>query len=342
MKQFSDYNYSFNNIIIITAGATVTPIKCNGMEGLCNLRIDQVTFPGAHNAGAGFNGKLNYASGFPAFPQCVYRNVYKNFYTMLNHGIRFFDIDTCLLGDKVQSCHKDAYGGPLSKAFDQIDNYMKCHKNEVIILHFNRDAIGDRATIAKRLVVELEKRWNPNKANNKLKMSTGTFSRWPTLRQAIETNQRIFIFMDNNLAQYVSKSYIYNRNDFMRSTWEDQIIVTNVPGIGCDGIIDPARRKCDDYGDQSIIELAAYGSTYIGLGSLGLDLNFCVADMAKLCSLSLKKAADECYKQRAKPEHDKTVNILLVDYPVSKYYPKQSVVDIAKILNERNIKRFSR
>ena len=72
MKQFSDYNYSFNNIIIITAGATVTPTKCNGMEGLCNLRIDQVTFPGAHNAGAGFNGKLNYANGLSAFPQCVY------------------------------------------------------------------------------------------------------------------------------------------------------------------------------------------------------------------------------------------------------------------------------
>ena len=160
-----------------------------------------------------------------------------------------------------------------------------------------------------------------------------TSSRWPTLRQAIETNQRIFIFMDNNLAQYISKSYIYNRNKFMRSTWEDGIIVTNVPDIGCDGIIDPARRKCDN-GDESIIELAAYGSRYIGL-----DLNFCVSDMAKLCSLSLKKAADECYKQRAK--HDKTVNVLLVDYPVSKYYPKQSVVDIAKILNERNIKRFS-
>lgn len=171
----------------------------------------------------------------------------------------------------------------MSKAFDQIDSYMKCHKNEVIILHFNRDAIGDRATIAKGLVVELEKCWNPNKANNQLKMNTYS-SRWPTLRQAIETNQRIFIFMGNNLAQYVSKSYIYNRNKFMRSTWEDGIIVTNVSGIGCDGIIDPARRKCDDYGDQSIIELAAYGSIYIGLD---LDLNFCVSDMAKLCSLSL-------------------------------------------------------
>lgn len=141
------------------------------MEGLCNLRIDQVTFPGAHNAGAGFNGELHYSNGLPAI-QCAYRNVDSNFFVMLKHGICFFDIDTCVRNGHVESCHGTAYAGPLSKAFDQIDNYMKCHKNEVIILHFNRDVEGDRPTVAKKLVTEVEKRWNPDKANNQLKMST--------------------------------------------------------------------------------------------------------------------------------------------------------------------------
>ena len=298
------------------------------MAGLCDLRIDQVTFPGAHNAGAGFNGNLWYRDvtwgNWPAIA-CAYRNVDRNFFDMLNHGIRFFDIDTCLWRGQVESCHNNAYAGPLRKAFDQIDDYMKCHKNEVIILHFNRDVSGDRATVAKKLIAELEKRWNPNKANNQVKMST--HPRWPTLRQAIETKQRIFIFMDRNLARYVSKSYIYERNKFMASTWESGITV-GLGKSGCDGIIGPARRKCDKYSKKEIIELSAFGSH-----------GLCIHDMAKQCSLALKEAADECYKQREK--RGKTVNVLLVDYPVSSYYSNKGVVDTAKTLNEKNVKKFS-
>ena len=303
------------------------------MEGLCNLRIDQVTFPGAHNAGAGFNGGLYYSNGLPAL-QCAYRNVDSNFYVMLKRGIRFFDIDTCVRNGHVESCHNTAYAGPLSKAFDQIDNYMKCHKNEVIILHFNRDVEGDRPTVAKKLVTELEKRWNPDKANNQLKMHMSTYPNWPTLRQAIETKQRIFIFMDNNLAEHISKPYIYNRNFFFRSTYESGIIVTDI--IGCVGIIGSASRQCKQESDSGFIELAGFGTISATSVFLGPS---CVKGMAKLCSRSLKRAAEVCYKQREK--HNKTVNVLLVDYPVSEYYPKQSVVDIAKFMNEKNIKTFS-
>ena len=298
------------------------------MAGLCDLQIDQVTFPGAHNAGAGFNGILflhfSWSNWPKPAPSCGYRNVEKNFFDMLNHGIRFFDIDTCIWKNQVYSCHSSAYAGPLRKAFDQIDNYMKCHKNEVIILHFNSNVGGDKATVAKKLVAELEKRWNPNKANNKVKMST--HQRWPTLRKAIETKQRIFIFMDKNLARYISKSYIYESNRFMASTWQSGINV-GLGVSGCDEIIGLAKRKCDN--SKDIVELSAFGP-YNGL---------CVRFIAKQCSLALQEAADECYKQREK--NGKTVNVLLVDYPVSSYYPKKGVVDAAKILNEKNIKKFS-
>lgn len=40
-------------VILLLFMHTVTGIndmKCNGLEGLCDLKIDQVTFPGAHNA----------------------------------------------------------------------------------------------------------------------------------------------------------------------------------------------------------------------------------------------------------------------------------------------------
>ena len=132
----------------------------------------------------------------------------------------FFDIDTCLYGNQLESCHGDpkaygnvlqyskiAFGGALRIAFNQIDSYMRSHPNEVIILHFNRDVIGDVAMVAKEIFAELEKRWDPNVASNPVKMST---ERWPTLRQAIANNQRIFIFLHYGLAQYASgKNYIH-------------------------------------------------------------------------------------------------------------------------------------
>lgn len=296
---------------------------CNGMEGLCDLPLDKVTFPGAHNAGAGFNGNLHYDGWWGTSPvagSCWYKNVDKNFYSMLDNGVRFFDIDTCLYGNQLESCHNTAYGGALKIAFKQIDNFMRSHPNEVIILHFNRDVNGNKRKVAQKIAAELEKRWDPSVSSNQVKMSTK--SKWPTLRQAIQSKQRIFIFMHSGLAQYLtSKSYIYKSN-FMKSTWES---ISVGPG-GCNGIVDPAKRKCDTTSD--FVELSAFGSK-----------GLCVWDMAWHCSRSLKKAADECYEQRKK--YGETVNVILVDYPVSNYYGSQSVMNRAKILNRKNIQRFS-
>ena len=32
-----------------------------------------------------------------------------------------------------------AYAGPISKVLDQVDAWMKNNRNEVVVLHFNRD-----------------------------------------------------------------------------------------------------------------------------------------------------------------------------------------------------------
>lgn len=296
---------------------------CNGMQGLCNLPLDKVTFAGAHNAGAGFNGNLHHDWGWlgsPVAGSCFYKNVYKNFYSMLDKGVRFFDIDTCLYGSQLETCHSDAYGGALKIAFDQIDRFMKSHPNEVIILHFNRDVSGNERSVAQKLAAELEKRWNPHVNSNQVKMST--HSKWPTLRRAIDTKQRIFIFMHRRLQQHLtSKSYVY-KSSFIKSTWEEVYVG---PG-GCDGIIDPARAKCATTSD--FVELSAFGTA-----------GLCNWEMAWHCSKSLKSAADVCYEQRKK--YGETVNVILVDYPVSNYYGSESVMNRARILNTRNIQRFS-
>ena len=83
-------------LVSLCAITTVSALSCNGMQGLCDLTLDKVTFPGAHNAGAGFNGDLHFDWGWwgsPVAPRCSFKNVDRNFYSMLDNGVRFFDID---------------------------------------------------------------------------------------------------------------------------------------------------------------------------------------------------------------------------------------------------------
>ena len=75
-------------------------MKCNGMEELCNLRLNQVTLPGTHNSGSGANGRLYHWEGGLA-PSRLWRNQQWGFTKQLDYGIRYFDIDTCYV-DKVK------------------------------------------------------------------------------------------------------------------------------------------------------------------------------------------------------------------------------------------------
>ena len=99
--------YTFYIWFAVLATATVkfaTSTKCNGLSDLCDLRIDQATFPGSHNSGSGFDGILKYWSGILAL-SCFYRNQDKSFSEQLEFGIRYFDVDTCYGKNQVLNCH---------------------------------------------------------------------------------------------------------------------------------------------------------------------------------------------------------------------------------------------
>lgn len=87
----------------LTSALISHPIEgliCNGMAEFCDLRINQVTFAGTHNSGAGFDGILYYDTrmglSFPAW-SCWYRNHGYSITKQLDNGIRYFDIDTCFV-----------------------------------------------------------------------------------------------------------------------------------------------------------------------------------------------------------------------------------------------------
>ena len=109
-------------MLVHTALAVNDLTACNGVEGACDLTLAEVTLPGAHNAGAGFDGPLMYHKPYLPALSCFYRNQRESIYDLLNKGVRYFDVDLCYEGRKkyekgAWTCHKDAYGGPMSKLF---------------------------------------------------------------------------------------------------------------------------------------------------------------------------------------------------------------------------------
>ena len=125
---------------------------CNGMAEFCDLRINQATFAGTHNSGAGFDGILYYHTkiglSFPA-GSCWYRSQGQSITKQLDNGIRYFDIDTCFVGSGrwehgPWTCHSGAYGGPIRKMLQQIDEWMRRNPSEVVIIKFGRDTVKSK------------------------------------------------------------------------------------------------------------------------------------------------------------------------------------------------------
>lgn len=303
----------------------VDALKCNGLTNLCDLRIDQATFPGAHNAGSGFDGALYREIGTPV-PSCTWRNQEETFDGQLEFGIRFFDIDTCYLNSEASNCHCGifgcAYDGSIRKSLLQVDSWMKTHPNEVIFLHFNRDSQEDsRKEIASSIESTLDELWAPN-PDNHLAMSTyyKANKQWPTLREAVESGQRIFIFMDSGLSAHVTQDWVVESNDKIISTFNGLNPIT----VDCGTITENSKLKCDTTAD--FVEISAFGS-----------FGLCIQAMAVICSKWLGEAQEACYDLR-KPL-GKTVNFLLVDW-THHYSDEQSVVNKAKFMNQENIKRY--
>jgi len=126
---------------------------CNGMAEFCDLRINQATLAGTHNSGAGFDGILYYHTNIglsiPA-GSCWYRSQGQSITRQLDNDIRYFDIDTCLVDSGrwehgPWTRHSGAYGGPIRKMLQQIDEWMRRNPTEVIIIKFGRDTVNSKA-----------------------------------------------------------------------------------------------------------------------------------------------------------------------------------------------------
>ena len=144
---------SFAISFAIFSSSPIEGLICNGMAEFCDLRINQATFTGTHNSGAGFDGILYYHTkiglSIPAW-SCWYRSQGQSITKQLDNGIRYFDIDTCFVDSGIWehgpwTCHSGAYGGPIRKMLQQINEWMLQNPTEVVIIKFGRDTVSSKA-----------------------------------------------------------------------------------------------------------------------------------------------------------------------------------------------------
>lgn len=317
------------------------------------MRFDQFTFPGSHSAGSGFDGPPRLCTGIDA-NECIFRNQDRSITEQLGLGIRYLSLDVCSLpedcdassyGDlgasRLVSCigsetdmsfNGFAYGGSLVKILNQVDDWMRSNSGEVIGIHFTRNIpVGDRAPVFSSLVPLLEMMWGEGTANSSSRnaateMSTyysSNSNTWPTLRMAVETNQRIFIFVDNELSANDDSRPWINPTPF--STLAPQGLSF---GENCrqSGIFEHASR-CN-------VTIARDEDLVI---AIGYTLVICINEGQASCNEILRNSTEVCYGLRQ--EGNRTINIVLVDYPNSGM-DSNSVFAVVSDFNRRNVLQY--
>ncbi|EDO36264.1 predicted protein [Nematostella vectensis] len=342
---------AFASIAFSTGRAqSAKPLVCNGMAELCDLRLDQVTLPGTHNSGSGFNGHLYHWGGGLAGSH-FFRNQQWNFTHQLDYGIRYFDIDTCYVGkgngdwwkEGAWTCHMGpagaAFAGPVRQLLNQIRNWMEKpeHRNEVIVIKFGRDVeeSKNRKNIYEDILKTLKDfNWKPTQATlHKKSLTTnaefGKNYKWPTLRSAIESNQRVFVFMSEKLLEHEDPAEFHNNRWIVvaeaqvKITWPEILVW----GKDCSEVVPNTEKNCEKFKNSGLLELDVFGSSML----------FSTWEMQSSCDTYMQEAMDKCFAKR-KPFH-RTVNAVIADW-VNRSKAPNSVLAVAHKQNLKNIAMF--
>ncbi len=276
---------------------------------------------------------------------CVFPTQGLSIVRQLEFGIRYLRLDICIFpkgcnesshgnltsSSRLVSCRGSetdtnfngfAFSENLVDILRQVDNWMGSNTTDVIGIHFtSRILVSHRPQVFSRLAPVLEGMWGSETKTSVTRMSIyyNSFnSTWPTLRQAIQANQRIFIFVDDGLNPE-SRPWV-NPTPFI--TFEPVVIDRD---CAQPGIIDRASLCSNSEGDELVL-------------LTGYTLAICISTGQANCNALLQNASDVCYDLLE--EVNKTVNVVMVNFP-ELGIGNDSVFTVVANLNNRNIMRFS-
>lgn len=323
--------------------ATSFGLSCNGSPQYCSLQFNQFTFPATHNSfsrpqSAPF--KL-YGNKVVSGADCYARNQGDSVTKQLENGIRSIDIDTCAKDTfdfleesyvmKAYTCHKVLYSDPVSSILEEIDVWMKANPNEVVVLSFTEKVQRwNSKELAKDIKKQLEDLWTPTRERRRLGNLTlndafVTTGEWPTLREAIQLNQRIFLFMHTKLTSHMDNISWAHDFTLIKQTKSK---LKFKESDNCRSLIPQIDENCQT--DDKLISVDMF---------LTRGLPVCTTVRADACIPLLPQATYQCYYQRK--EYTLTVNFLKIDFPDRNSNLGYKVLkEVAKTINTRNVESY--
>mgnify|MGYP002715270672 CR=1 FL=1 len=173
--------------LILASGVAAQPFekradKCNGYSSLCNKKYSNVTYVGTHNS---------YAHGSEGSPG-VNQNVPVT--KQLEDGVRLLQIQGQEKDSGVSLCHTSCLihdGGTLESYAKDVVKWLESNRNEVITI-----IISNPSDIPVSKWAQSFKSSGLDKYAYTSQKNLTERHQWPTLKQMINDNHRVVIFMD--------------------------------------------------------------------------------------------------------------------------------------------------
>ena len=313
---------------------------CNGRQEFCSLSFDQFLFPGSHNSGTGQkNGNL----------KCAYKNQDLNIIEQLEFGIRFFDVDvifSTLFGCKgLETGHGSNPGiglyqcyGKVEVLLDQIREWLNNHPSEVVVLNFgNIDWPDETIPILLETLMQTF-----TKEGVKMNRSFKLTGKWPTLREAVTKNERIFVFVRDSIGAVTENELDMVKEvkvkpdedlDLGNVTNYEATITTSYKaedvGSDCSYVLLSNDKACKTENESrtDFLKLSLFSKFGKG-GILGTE---CVHKMARKCNRWIKAVVDQCSYRRFQP------SFVLLDYPNYQGLAEQNIVELCHQVNKERV-----
>lgn len=198
-------------------------VKCttvNGVEGACDLSLDQFAFAGTHNSGSGAFGYLYHYHICTKASSAGFRNQYKSITEQLNAGIRYFDFDVSYVTEKgkcwwwvegLTLVHGGAYAGSFAKAMEEIDEYMSKNSDAVVVVRIKDVVKTEEPLVKTKLAQFIGDKFKPpvnsspafhvklNPKGHKL----------GTLKDAVDNNERLFLYVTSGIFSSTYSDYMH-------------------------------------------------------------------------------------------------------------------------------------
>ena len=214
------------------------------------------------------------------------------------------------------------YGGHITSIFQQIDDWMRNNVNEIIGLHFTDQMPSSDLPQASVMIADLlEQTWGGQSTEGVSATEMNTYftsngNSWPTLKQAIDDNARIFVLFDQNLVQdsLLSKPWLHPPpyHTLLPFTWD----------LGCSHL---GRAEEENFCKSTNTDISILS---------GFTLAVCISVGQTFCNDILANASKTCFNFLRM--ETKTLNVILVDYVQPEMEQPGSVFSIVSNLNILN------